>query len=185
MRDAIEVRWVPAAHALNGVGLAGTFAAALANHGPRPGLVPVHFDLAGNPDRWGQNTWATALALPAAALAGTALVYAAAALVAWARRHPASLNLPQKAAFLALPPARQEPVWRHLRAMAYWLAVPQTLVFLTLAALRPGADGRLRIWPVFLPCALLLALVPVLAVRLSRQVRRAVAEPGAERSPAA
>jgi uncharacterized membrane protein len=172
--DAPEVRAVWVAHALNALALLGTFAVAILGHAGQPERVPVHFDLAGRPDRWAEKSWAMTLAVPLVALAVTALVYGSARLVGWARRHPALVNLPEKAAFLALPPASQEPIWRQLAAMSSWLAVPVTLLFLVLVSLRPGADGRLHVWPLFLPLGLVFVLLAVLTVRLSRAVRRAV-----------
>ncbi|HET8538834.1 MAG TPA: DUF1648 domain-containing protein [Anaeromyxobacter sp.] len=181
MNDAMEVRAVRAAHGLNVLFVIGTFAAAIANHARQPARIPLHFDLAGVPDRWGDRSWGNTLAVPLVGLAITALIYAGARIVGWARRHPELLDLPDKKAFLALPPDLQEPIWRQMKALFYWLAVPQTLVFLTMAALAPGDDGRLRVWPIFVPTALLFALVAVLAIRLSRAVRRAIAA-GAERA---
>lgn len=179
MDDFVEVRAVGVAHAVNAIALLGTFGLAVRAHLLQPEVVAVHFDLAGVPDRWAHKSWGNTLVLPLTALAITALIYGTAQLAGWARRHPAALNLPDKARFLALPPEAQEPVWRQLKVIGYWLAVPQTLVFLTLAALVPTGGGRLHVWPVFVPLALGLALVPVTAVRLVRRVRQAIAAGGA------
>lgn len=175
MNDVFEVRAVRGAHAVNVLLLVATFATAIARHASQPGRIPLHFDLAGLPDRWGEKSWGTTLAVPLVAVGLTALVYAGAWIVGWARRNPAMLNLPDKAAFLALPPSLQEPIWRQLRAMFFWLAVPETLLCLTLVAVVPGDDARLRIWPVFVPVALLVALAAVLTIRVARSIRHAVA----------
>lgn len=171
----MEVRTARVAHALNALAILGTFAVAIVGHGRQPDRVPLHFDLAGYPDRWGAKSWGNTLAVPLVALVITALIYASAEIVAWVRTRPGMLNLPDKEAFLALPPGLQDPIWRQMKAMIYWLAVPETLVFLTMAALLPGDDGRLRVWPIFVPTALVLVLLPVLVTRLSRAVRRAIA----------
>jgi uncharacterized membrane protein len=175
MRDALEVRAVRVAHALNALVVLGTFGAALLHHRQLPARVPVHFDLAGLPDRWADRSWGTTLAAPLLGLAATALLYASAGFLGWLRRHPRMVNLPSKDAFLALPPELQDPVWRQLKAMVHWLAVPQTLVFLAMVALAPGEDGRLRIWPVLLPAAAVVVLPIWLGLRVSAGVREAIA----------
>lgn len=180
MNDPTEVRAVRVAHALNALVVLGTFAAAILGHQRQPARVPVHFDLAGFPDRWADKSWGNTLTVPLMCLAITALLYGSAQVVGWTRRHPRLLNLPNKEAFLALPPELQDPVWRQMKAMLYWLAVPQTLVFLMMAAFGPGEDGRLPVWPIFLPTGVVLVLPMVLAVRLWRRVRTAIAE-GARR----
>lgn len=183
MNDVMEVRAVRVAHLINALVIVATFAAAILGHRQQPGRVPVHFDLAGFPDRWADRSWGSTLAVPLLSVAMTAFIYGTAQVMGWARRHPSLLNLPDKEAFLALPPELQDPIWRQLKAFIHWLAVPVTLVFLTMAALGPGADGRLRVWPLLVPAGLLLVLPIVLAVRLLRRVRDVIAL-GARRLPA-
>ncbi len=175
MIDALGVRTVRVAHALNALFILGNFAVPILGYAGQPDRVPVHFDLAGIPNRWTDKSWSNTLAVPFIALAMTALLYGSAQIVGWVRRHPNMLNLPDKEAFLALPPELQAPVWRQMKAMIYWLAVPETLLFLTMVCLRPGEDGRLRVWPIFAPTGLVFALLAVLTTRLRHAVRRAIA----------
>jgi uncharacterized membrane protein len=189
VNDMPEVREVRVAHALNALSVLGTFAVAILGHAAQPARVPVHFDLAGVPDRWADKSWGNTLAVPLVAVGITALLYASAQLVGWARKHPDLLHLPDKAAFLALPPDLQEPIWRQMKAMIYWLAVPVTVVFLVMEvlAVRAAESGRLQVWPMFaltgLITGLIFVLLAVLTNRLSRAVRRAIAA-GAQRAPA-
>ena len=183
MNDAMEVRAVRVAHAINALVVLGTFAAAMLGHRQQPDRVPVHFGLAGFPDRWADKGWGNTLAVPLLSLATMAFIYGSAQVLGWARRHPGMLNLPDKEAFLALLPELQDPIWRQMKALIYWLAVPETLVFLTMVGLGPGVDGRLRIWPIFVPAGLVLILPTMLVVRLLRRVRKTIAV-GARRIPA-
>jgi hypothetical protein len=183
VNDVMEVRAVRVAHAINALVVLGTFAAAILGHRQQPDRVPVHFDLAGFPDRWDHKSWGNTLAVPLLSLATTAFIYGSAQVMGWARRHPGMLNLPDKGAFLALSPELQDPIWRQMKALIYWLAVPVTFVFLTMASLGPGEDGRLRVWPLFVSAGLVLILPTVLAVRLLRRVRKTIAA-GARRIPA-
>jgi hypothetical protein len=183
VNDAMEVRAVRVAHAINALVVLATFAAAILGHRQQPDRVPVHFDLAGSPDRWAHKSWNNTLAVPLLSLATTAFIYVSAQVMRWARRHPAILNLPDKEAFLALPPELQDPIWRQMKALIYWVAVPVTFVFLTMVGLGSGEDGNLRVWPIFVPAGLVLILPTVLAVRLLRRVRKTIAE-GARRIPA-
>jgi uncharacterized membrane protein len=188
VNDMLEVREVRVAHALNALSVLGTFAVAILGHAAQPDRVPVHFGLAGVPDRWADKSWGNTLAVPLVAVGITALIYASAQLVGWARKHPDMLNLPDKAAFLALPPELQAPIWRHMKAMAYWLAVPVIVVFLGIEVLtvRATEAGTLQVWPMIaltgLITGLIFVLLAVLTIRLSRAVRRAVAA-GARRTP--
>lgn len=156
MNDVVEVRAVRVAHALNALVVLGTFAAAILSYRRQPARVPAHFDLAGLPDRWIDKSWGNTLAVPLTGLAITAFIYGSAQIWGWARRHPEMLRLPDKEAFLALPAEVQDPGWRQMKAMIYWLAVPQTLMSLTMVGLGFGEDGRFRIWPIFVPTGLLL-----------------------------
>ncbi len=97
MNDVLEVRAVRVAHALNALSVLGTFAVAILGHAGQPDRVPVHFDLAGIPNRWVDKSWGNTLAVPLLALGTTALIYASAQLVGWARRHPTMLNMPREA----------------------------------------------------------------------------------------
>jgi hypothetical protein len=175
MDEPLEIRAAPLAHALNLACVLGAFAAAISGHASQPAVVPSHFDLSGAPDGWVAKSWGNTLAVPLVGLCLTALLYASAQLAGWVRKHPELLNMPDKQAFLALPPEAQAPIWRGMKAMIYWLAVPQSLLFLALVALGPTEDGRLRVWPIWLLTGVLTVLPVVLGIRWVRSARRAVA----------
>ena len=88
-----------------------------------PARVPAHFGPDGAPDRWVDRSLGAWFALP---LVGLVVAAAVDALVGWARRHPASpvLNLPNKAAILALPPPHRAVVMDRVAAMIYATVAP-------------------------------------------------------------
>lgn len=175
MNDVLEVRAVRVAHALNALSVLGTFAAAILGHAGQPDRVPMHFDLAGVPNRWVDKSWGNTLAVPFLAVSITAFIYGSAQILGWARKHPKMLNMPDKEAVLALPSDLQDPIWRQMKATIYWVAVPVTLLFPTMVGLCPTKDGGIRVWPLFVLMGLMIVLFAVLVIRVSRAARRAVA----------
>lgn len=137
-----------------------------------PARVPVHFDLAGRPDRWAGKGWEVALLFFVLPWAAAALFFAGAALTRWSFRHPRWINIPNKQAFLALPPERQaeyrDRVVEFLFALG--IAVDTTLLTAVLAVVKvaSGPGGRLPWWGVW-PClGATLVLAVVYTVRLVR-----------------
>jgi uncharacterized membrane protein len=170
-------RWPWLVHLLNAGLLAGLLIHAVASYGALPERLPVHFDAAGQPDRWADKSWANWLALPLVAAGLTALLYLASGLVALARRKPRWLSLPHKEKFLALPAAQQQPVWQRLRAIPRWLAVPTNglMLYAQLSIWTTAHSGRsMVVWPLLLLVGVMGAITIGITVSLVRAVRRAV-----------
>jgi len=93
-----------------------------------PDRIPMHFDAAGIPDRWGAASWGNWLLVPLTALGLAAMMYG----IAWGVSHipPKHINMPRKDRFLVLPPEAQGRVVGVLRAMMYWLTVPMVVIFM-------------------------------------------------------
>lgn len=170
-------RWPWLVHLLNAGLLLGLLIYALASYDALPRRLPLHFDAAGQPDRWADKSWSSWLALPLVAAGLTALLYLASGLVALARRKPGLLSLPQKEKFLALPAAQQEPVWQRLRSIPRWLAVPTNGLMLY-AQLSIGttasSGGSMPVWPLLLLVGVMGAITIGITVSMVRAVRRAV-----------
>lgn len=105
------------------VGLAGWSAWAYPS---LPATYPIHFDLAGRPDRWAEKgPWLWA-GLPLVALVLSALLHSTRAI---ARRTPALLNVPRKDLYLELDATARE---RVLDRVAGFLDVTALLTTLLL-----------------------------------------------------
>ncbi len=83
-----------------------------------PARIPLHFGADGTPDRWGERSALSWFLLP---LVGLGLAGGLDALTRWALRHPEApaINLPNKAAILALPPERRAPVLARVGTLIY------------------------------------------------------------------
>lgn len=110
-----------------------------------PARVPVHFGADGTPDRWVDRSIWSWFGLP---LVGLALAAGLDGLTRWAVRHPEmpGVNLPDKAAILALPPERRAPVLDRVAALLYGIGVACltafALLFAGVWAEAHGAGGR-------------------------------------------
>jgi hypothetical protein len=150
--------------------LAGLWATAWALGDGLPERIPVHFDLAGRPDRFGGRE--AFLALPAAGTLVAATILASAAIsIRLARRRPGLINLPRKAAFLALGPEERvravAPVAGYLGVLSLLVGLLILLLMVDTHAVATGRAETIAVWPVWAMLAAALAgLVPlVLAVR--------------------
>ncbi|MBP7865911.1 MAG: DUF1648 domain-containing protein [Acidobacteria bacterium] len=137
-----------------------------------PSRVPVHFDLAGRPDRWAGRGWEVAVLFFMLPWATAALFFAAAALTRWSFRHPRWINIPNKEAFLALPPERQAD-YRDLVVeflFAVGVAIETILLTAVLAVIQvaSGPGGRLPWWGVWPGMGATLLLAAIYTVRLIR-----------------
>lgn len=138
-----------------------------------PESIPVHFDALGRPDAWAERSLMGWLLLPAVGV----LVLA---IVEWARRRarskPESVNIPDKATFLALPEPARQRVLDELDAVLGWieLGTVALLCAIQVARLRAAAGGDTGTLLVVSLVATLLAS-PVLVVVLMVRVQRALA----------
>ncbi|MBN2497668.1 MAG: DUF1648 domain-containing protein [Deltaproteobacteria bacterium] len=174
-----------AAHLANAIAIAALFAFGLATYDGLPARIPAHFDASGAPDRWVDKSLLSWLALPLVALGLSALIYGAARIFDWARKHPRFLNLPDKERFLALPPERQAPLWQRGRNLMYWIALPVNGMILyghwATWAQATGRCDALDPLPLFGLLAVTVVGITLGMLRWIRAIRRAVERSAAPR----
>ncbi len=107
------------------LGLIGTLVAR--SYSRLPARVPAHFNLAGQPDRWGAKDDMLVLFLLPAVIAGVLYVFVG--LVSRLKARAAFANIPHKAEFLRLPAEKQEIYWALCREFFAGLAAGMNLVF--------------------------------------------------------
>lgn len=173
-----QVRTAKLHHLVNGLIVLGLFGYSLATYTGLPERIPIHFDAAGVADGWMDKGWLAWLALPLTALGMWALMALSAGLVGWARKHPKYLSMPNKEKFLALPPEKQEPVWRQMKATVHWMAAPVNamLFYAQISIHRVASSGasEMAVWPLFACLGGMLIATIWLTVRLVRTVKQAV-----------
>ncbi len=166
------------AHLLNVLVVLALFIYAVATYAGLPPRIPVHFTESGFPDGWADKSWSAWLTLPLVALGLTCLFYATTFLVDLAKKHPGWLSLPRKKEFLALPEEKQAPVWRKMKSMLYWTAVPMNLMivyaFHTTYTLATQKSQSLDMWPIWLCMASVLLVAFAMTFSLIRSVRKAL-----------
>lgn len=151
-----------------------------------PGLperVPIHFDLAGNPDRWAAKSWWSWFALPAL---GTALGAGLGLFVPWwmvrlARANSPWLNVPWRERFRALP---TEARVRAVQGPAPWFAALAICVQVLLGWIAYGsARVASGVWtalppgPSFVGLLLVLGTAAAGAAMGAAAVRREIRRP--------
>jgi len=168
-------------HVANGLVVLVLFGFSLVTYVGLPDRFPVHFDGAGRPDGWMDKSWLAWLALPLTALGMWAIMALSAKAVDWGRRHPKYLSIPNKEKFLALPPEKQEPVWREMKAIVHWMAVPVNAMMLyaqvSIHHMATSGASQMAVWPLFAFLGGMLLTTIWLIIRMVRSVKRAVAEP--------
>ncbi len=98
------VRAKRVARILNGLALVGLAGWSVWAYGTLPATYPVHFDVAGRPDRWAEKgPWLWAV-LP---LLAAVLAVSLSSAPSVARRAPGLLNIPKKARYLDLDEGRR------------------------------------------------------------------------------
>ena len=121
----------------------GWTANAIFGSDPLPAQIPVHFDLAGRPDRWGtpQMLWMIPLV--------TAVIYGLMTLVA---RYPSAFNFPVR-----IKPATRPRLEAIALNLLSWLKVEVLGLFfwIQFQAIQYARKGRGELSPAFLPMVLL------------------------------
>jgi uncharacterized membrane protein len=138
-----------------------------------PGRVPMHFDIAGRPDRWSGRSGLIVLLVLAAAL--TAVLYVIIALSAKWAANPRYLNIPRKEEFLRLPAEKQAAYWAVTREFFAGLAASVNLMFLLIL------EGTVRIAKgaaSLLPFKALAPALVVMALVMGLYTRRLIVMPG-------
>lgn len=168
------IRGVRPLAAMNLVGLAALWVAAVAVAPSLPERLPVHFDLSGRPDAWSSSR-AWWWFLPALA---TVLVVLLAFLVPpWteklARANSRWLNVPDAARFRALPEAARVRAIGPLRTGMEVLGLELQLLLAIVMAAVAGGDREVPLDPLWMAAAivLLLATIVWMTVRGLRAVR--------------
>lgn len=92
--------------------------------GPR---IPTHFDIAGNPDRWGGKEGLIWLAAMAWGL--TIVFYLLGHNMRRLSRNPRSLNIPYKEKFLKLPEEKQSVYWDLIKEFLTGLTAGTNLLW--------------------------------------------------------
>jgi Protein of unknown function (DUF1648) len=122
----------------------GWTALALFGSNPLPAQIPIHFDLAGRPDRWGTPEMLWLIPLMAA------VIYSLMTLVA---RYPSAFNFPMR----VKPPTRPrlEAIALHLIS---WLKVEVLGLFFCIQqqAIQYARKGSTELSPAFLPMVLVM-----------------------------
>jgi hypothetical protein len=120
----------------------GWTAAAIFGSNPLPARIPVHFDPAGAPDRWGSrgSLWMIPLM--------TAVIYTLMTLVA---RYPSAFNFPMR-----IRPATRPQLESIALNLIGWLKVEVLALFfwIQFQAIQYARNGRGELSPAFLPLVL-------------------------------
>ena len=143
----------------------GVMAVALAWAWPRlPATIPMHFNLRGDPDGWGERAWI--LVVPAVALVVFALMTAIERMMVRAPHDP-TFNYPW-----AITEANAERqyrfVWRLLLGLKLVFVIEFALVLVQIVAVALGSRARLSPWtmaPVFIFTPVVLATYFVASYR--------------------
>ncbi len=112
---------------LNAVLLGYTTFRVVSEYAGLPDRIPVHFGLNGAPDRWGAKS---EIFIVVGVMWGlTILFYAVSLSMPRLARNPQFLNIPNKEAFLKLPPERQAIFFELLREFMTGMTVACNLLF--------------------------------------------------------
>jgi uncharacterized membrane protein len=125
-----------------------------------PGRIPIHFNMAGEPDRWSGR--GGLVLLPVLAVLMTAGLYLVIRLTPKWAANPRYLNIPHKAEFLRLPAEKQAAYWNLYKEFFAALAAAMNLLFyLIVRATVRIAMGSAELLPfrLMLPALILIVLV--------------------------
>ena len=165
-------------HLCNLAILAAIFVFAFVTYNSLPERIPVHFNFAGNADRWTDKSMIAWLAMPLTSLGLTAVLYASSLLVAWTKKHPNLLSMPNKEKFLALPAEIQEPIWQQMKNMLYWICLPTNIILLyteyALYSMASGDSQTFNSMPLLALIGATTIVIFVLVFNLIRSIKRAI-----------
>ncbi|MFM7052545.1 MAG: DUF1648 domain-containing protein [Planctomycetota bacterium] len=140
-----------------------------------PERIPVHFNGAGEPDRWVARSAAAWFGLCVIPLALGAFVGG----IAWwlpslVRSAPALVNVPRKDAFLRLSPSGRLCVVRPVRLHLLWTIAAVETLFIVIqegtARVAAGSWSSLPVWPVFAIVGAIVAPIPWVYVAVGRKI---------------
>jgi uncharacterized membrane protein len=167
---------------LNGILIAALFAGCAWAYPHLPDRIPVHFDLAGQPDRWAARSPWSWFGLPAIALV---LALGMHAIAAWSTRRPDLWNVPDKPRFLALTEAERAPIVARMQAFLAAVSAAVTALFCALQWGTYRAATGASALPALSLAAIGAFTVIVMAgaIRLSTSVGRMIRDAEARRAP--
>jgi hypothetical protein len=153
--------------------------------GRLPERFPIHFDGAGNPDRWTERGIASWFGLALIPLGIVIFLGAIAVFLApLTNSAPALVNVPRKDLFLRLSPAGRARIARPTQAFLCWTAGLVSVLFLYIhdgtARVAVGEWTVLPVWPVFAFLAGVMLPLPFYWVATKRTIERAAREEGVE-----
>ncbi|MGA1056106.1 MAG: DUF1648 domain-containing protein [Phycisphaerales bacterium] len=149
-----------------------------------PAKIPLHFDAAGVPDRWGPASVANWFMLPFIATWITAMIGGIAIFLPSLARHwPGIVNVPQKKRWVALPPEERIRTAEPIRWMLGLVGLLANALFVWIlwgtrwVAMDPDPANPSRtlggLWPVLAMTGLLLVAVLLASLRMRTLVLRA------------
>lgn len=149
--------------------LAALYAGSAAAYPRLPERIPIHFDLAGNPDGWASTSLLSWFLLPLIATAMAGFLFVIGRVSEY---RPELWNIPEKPRFLALPAEARGPIAARLRAFMALMAVVITALLSTIQVeVFLTATGRAATpWIMTGATVLMLLGIGVAAVRMSRRV---------------
>lgn len=167
---------------LNYLLLAALFAGSAWAYPRLPARIPMHFDLAGQPDRWETRSLVSWFLLPAIALA-------LALFMGWiggvGARNPHTWNLPDKARFLALSARARAPIVERMQAFLAFVSVLVTALMCAIqVSIYQASTGSTTTLPGWMTIGIGLFLLVTVAsaLRLNASVGRMIRDASA--SPA-
>ncbi len=181
MNNAKTAILLPVFHVCNVLLLTGLTVYAIITWGELPAKVPVHFGFGGVPDRWAVKGFEIIFIYLMPWII-TVLLYAVTYfLVPWmVKKHPGSVNIPNKEKFLALPAEQQRPVWICMNELMAAMCVMVNIIFCYLLhgtiAVATGRADKLDSALLFLLLGLLVAVLVFYTIRLLRITRRVTSQ---------
>jgi uncharacterized membrane protein len=151
-------------------------------YGTLPERFPSHFDINGVPDGHMEKSPASWFALPFIFTLLTGFFVAlAAGLPRLAKKHAAIINVPNKAAFLALPEEARVRALEPVRDLMHVMIVPLAFdsIYIAYGAWRVATEGvrTLPAWPVLFVVGFALAALVVTITRMNKAIERETAAP--------
>lgn len=148
-----------------------------------PQRIPIHFNFAGEPDGWANNSVVAWFGLPSVSLVMTAfLLGIGAAIRVIARKSPALINVPRKELFLQLSPEGRLLVVAPTRVFLMWVTALISMLFVWIvegsARVAVGIDSTVSIWPVFVLLGLILGTLPFFMIYTTRAIDAQAAREG-------
>jgi uncharacterized membrane protein len=174
-------RKIPIVHFINLAMILLLFAYSVGVYDLLPKQIPVHFNIAGTPDRFSELSWVTWLLLPIIATAVTALFYSLTLILPLAARNPRYLNIPAKDEFVSLDEKQRLPVLVTMAMFFHWMPVPMNILFFWLQReifqVAMNNKSTLAAGTAFLLFFLVLfAMIALTYLAVSRTVRKAAIE---------